>query len=64
MKATNTLSKKAYIIDGDHQVPKVILDKSNNIFEFSGISMPEDAQSFYTPIIEWLELYKNEPSSK
>ncbi len=64
MEITNTLNKNNYIIDGDNQVPTVILDKIQNKFEFSGISIPEDAVSFYRPIIEWLEMYKSAPNNR
>jgi len=37
--------------------PKVILDKENGIFEFSGKSFPEDVREFYNPILEWFEEY-------
>jgi len=64
MDVTNTLNKNSYIIGGDNQVPTIVLDKIQNKFEFSGISIPEDALSFYLPIIKWLELYKSAPNKK
>ncbi|MFC2137714.1 DUF1987 domain-containing protein [Bacteroidota bacterium] len=59
MTITNTLNEDHYIIDGDNQVPTVILDKAQNKFEFSGVSILEDAISFYAPIIEWFDLLKS-----
>ena len=64
MVITNTLNENSYFIDGDDQVPTVILDKIKNKFEFSGISIPEDAISFYSPIFDWLELYQDDPNEK
>jgi len=61
MDISSTLNENHYIIDGDNQVPNVILDKKQNIFEFSGVSIPEDAINFYAPIIDWFDLYKSKP---
>lgn len=44
--------------------PKVILDKENQIFEFSGCSLPEDSVKFYTPIIQWISRYTEYPNEK
>ncbi|MBI1768233.1 MAG: DUF1987 domain-containing protein [Bacteroidetes bacterium] len=43
--------------------PEVILDKTRNIFEMSGRSLPEDSVTFYTPIFQWLKQYASEPSA-
>ncbi len=45
-------------IAGDNSHPNIILDKQNNKFVFSGISIPENAEEFYYSIIEWFERYK------
>lgn len=37
--------------------PHVILDPSNNKFEISGESRPENAAKFYSTIISWFENY-------
>ena len=44
--------------------PRVILDKSYNIFEICGNSILPDTDKFYKPILEWLEDYKLQPNSK
>lgn len=44
--------------------PKVILDKDQNIFEFSGCSLPEDSVKFYTPIIQWASKYVDQPNEE
>jgi len=42
-------------IQGTDDIPSVILDAENGIFQISGRSMPEDVTAFYDPIIEWLD---------
>ena len=41
--------------------PKVILDKSKEIFLIKGRSLPENALSFYEPVVDWLTEYLNNP---
>ncbi len=48
-------------IRATNDTPKVLLDPENEIFEISGRSLPEDVVSFYQPILDWLEEYKDEP---
>lgn len=65
---------------GTNQYPEIILDKATGRFDFSGNSLPEDAKSFYEPILNWIDdyivnsntitvvrfkmIYYNTPSSK
>lgn len=35
--------------------PKIVLDPQNNIYQISGRSIPVDAVSFYTPVLNWLD---------
>ncbi len=42
---------------GTNQYPEIILDKAAGRFEFSGNSLPEDAKTFYEPILQWLDEY-------
>ena len=51
-------------IEGTSQTPKVILDKDNNQIEISGHSLPENVQIFYTPILEWIDKYLEDPNPK
>ncbi len=53
-----------YIKDATADTPQVKLDAENGIFEFSKMSLPEDAVEFYTPIINWLSEYAKNPKSK
>lgn len=52
------------IIIGTNEIPTIILDKDKGIFELTGQSIPEEAISFYTPVIEWFEEYAHEPLPK
>lgn len=42
--------------------PEVTLDRARNRFEFYGKSLPEDAESFYQPILHWFDEYIKEPN--
>ena len=62
MEIVNQSLIKELSIKGDDQNPTVILDKQSNYFEISGISIPDDAESFYAAVIKWLEVYKEVPN--
>jgi len=49
------------VLEGTEDTPKVVLDPSNNEYEISGRSIPEDATAFYKPVMDWLEGFS--PSS-
>ncbi len=55
---------EALIIEATDDTPKVVLDPSNNNFEFSGKSLPEDVTTFYGPVMEWLDGYAASPNEK
>ena len=44
-------------LEGTEDTPKIILDKTNKIFEISGRSLPEDSAEFYQPVLDWLGEY-------
>ncbi len=48
-------------IQETEDTPRVILDPENNIYEFSGRSLPEDVVSFYKPVLEWLDELEQNP---
>jgi hypothetical protein len=52
------------IIVGNNEIPTIILDQEKSLFEITGQSIPEEAISFYTPVIEWFEEYAKNPSEK
>ncbi len=43
-------------------VPEVILNRENEIFEISGMSFPEDVNTFYEPVLNWISLYARNPN--
>ncbi|MFT5916110.1 MAG: hypothetical protein ACJAWV_001217 [Flammeovirgaceae bacterium] len=47
-------------LESTEDTPRVVLDKSNGTFEISGRSLPEDAEEFYRPILDWLEGYTSD----
>jgi hypothetical protein len=49
-------------LEGTEDTPKIILDKSNGIFEVSGRSLPEDSAEFYQPVLDWIDDYKANPN--
>ena len=51
-------------LEGAEDTPKIILDKTNGIFEISGRSLPEDSAEFYRPILEWIAKYGANPNPK
>ena len=40
-----------------NHTPRVLLDHVSGIFEFEGISLPEDLFAFYMPVLEWFDKY-------
>lgn len=55
--------EKAIKLEETEDTPKVVLNKEKMLFEISGRSLPEDAEKFYAPIIEWMKNYVTTPSS-
>lgn len=49
-------------LEGTEDTPKIMLDKTNGIFEISGRSLPEDSAEFYRPVLEWIEQYNSSPN--
>ncbi|MBN2347747.1 MAG: DUF1987 domain-containing protein [Bacteroidales bacterium] len=49
-------------IIASNDTPKVLMDPENEIFEISGRSLPEDVVSFYQPVLDWLDEYKENPN--
>jgi len=48
-------------LEGTEDTPKIILDKTNKIFEISGRSLPEDSAEFYQPVLDWIHEYAKDP---
>ena len=49
------------IIEGTEDSPQITLDLNANILEISGRSLPEDVNTFYEPILSWIEEYSKNP---
>ena len=41
--------------------PQIVLDKESNILEITGRSLPEDVNTFYEPMMSWIEEYAKDP---
>lgn len=50
------------IIPETEDTPEIAL-RTDGFFKISGMSIPVDNASFYQPVLDWLQLYKKEPST-
>lgn len=48
--------------EGTEDTPTVMIDRSKELFQLSGRSLPEDVTAFYKPVIEWLDLFAGSPT--
>lgn len=48
-------------IESTEDSPQIILDRESNILEISGRSLPEDVNTFYEPMMSWIEEYTTDP---
>ncbi len=48
-------------IEGTEDSPEITLDLNGNILEISGRSLPEDVNTFYEPVLSWIEDYSKNP---
>ena len=44
--------------EDNHQI---VMDRESNILEISGRSLPEDVNTFYEPMMSWIEEYAKDP---
>ena len=51
-----------YVIQEEDDTPEIFLDSKDGVVRFMGKSIPENAVSFYKPIIDWLSAYKDKPA--
>ena len=49
-------------LEGTEDTPTIILDKDKGIMELSGRSLPEDSTTFYKQVLDWIEVYANDPN--
>ena len=50
-----------YKIESTEDSPHIVLDRESNILKISGRSLPEDVNTFYEPMISWIEEYAKDP---
>ncbi|MFW5658271.1 MAG: DUF1987 domain-containing protein [Bacteroidota bacterium] len=53
---------KAFKTEPTFSTPKIVLDKNSNTFVFSGRSLPENSDRFFTPVLEWFKEYSKNPN--
>ncbi|MFD1553951.1 nuclear pore complex subunit [Putridiphycobacter roseus] len=44
-------------IPATEKTPSIRFDPANDFFEIKGVSLPVEAEQFYSPIIEWVKNY-------
>ena len=49
------------IMKGDFKRPAVAFDASKGLLELNGNSIPERAEDFYIPLLEWIKNYMQNP---
>lgn len=59
-----TTTLDAFIIEASKTTPKVHFDPNSNTFEIEGRSLPENALSFYAPVLQWLKKYSDNPNTE
>ncbi len=53
---------KPLVIEGTADTPYICLDKTGNIFEIYGASLPANIFEFYRPVLDWLTKYCRNPN--
>ena len=48
-------------ITGNMKTPSVLLDPETGVLELAGRSIPENTESLYKPLLEWVEEYVKDP---
>ena len=51
-------------IQSSEDTPSIILDAASGKFEVALRSLPEDAATFYAPVLEWMMQYAKSPNEK
>ncbi|WP_070138293.1 DUF1987 domain-containing protein [Crocinitomix algicola] len=55
---------KTLSLAATQNTPSIHFDAANNIFEIRGKSVPDDAESFYAPILDWFDEYMQQPNKE
>ena len=58
------MSLKDLKIEATESTPYISCKGNEGVIEFKGRSIPENATSFYTPVIDWLEEYGKTPGNQ
>jgi hypothetical protein len=53
---------EALRIQSTPKTPEVLFDAQNEIFEIKGKSIPDDAEEFYTSVLQWFDDYVANPN--
>lgn len=51
-------------IEGTEITPQIVLSKQQNTFIIKGRAVPEDGESFFNPVLDWMEAYAENPLPK
>ena len=46
------------------KTPSVYFDANQGLIEITGRVIPEDSKKFFSPLINWVKMYKNSPCKK
>ena len=49
-------------ITGNMKTPTILLDPNTGLMELAGRSIPENTESLYKPLLEWVEEYVKNPA--
>ncbi|MBI5219603.1 MAG: DUF1987 domain-containing protein [Bacteroidia bacterium] len=52
---------ESLIIEATKDTPEVIFDPINNIYKIAKRSLPENANKFYQPVVEWISYFSDSP---
>lgn len=52
------------VIGATARLPGILLDSKANIFQISGVSMPDNGKEFFEPVLTWLEVYSVRPNKE
>ena len=55
---------QAYESPGTAKTPRVVLDPAAGSLSFSGCSVPENADGFFSPILDRVEQYAERPAAR
>ena len=53
---------KNFTLAGNQKLPTIYLNQESGEMEFSGKSIPENAEFLFQPVLEWIDEYLKSPS--